>query len=36
MVFFSGHGIGFSDDPNAPILDILIGSEFEDPSTSTR
>ena len=34
-VFFSGHGIGFSDDPNAPILDILIGSEFEDPSTST-
>ncbi len=33
-VFYSGHGIGLSDDPNAPVVDILIGSEFDDPSTS--
>jgi hypothetical protein len=33
-VFFSGHGIGFSDDPNGPVVDILIGSEFDDPGTS--
>src|SRR4051812_35342330 len=25
-VYFSGHGIGFDDDPNAPVIDILIGS----------
>jgi hypothetical protein len=33
-VLFSGHGIGFSDDANAPVVDILIGSEFGEPSTS--
>jgi hypothetical protein len=33
-IFFSGHGIGFSDDTGAPAVDILIGSEFGEPSTS--
>jgi hypothetical protein len=33
-VFFSGHGIGFSEDPNLPMIDVLIGSEFSAPSKS--
>src|ERR1700733_4298138 len=33
-VFFSGHGIGFSDDPELPPVDILIGSDFTLPSKS--
>jgi Caspase domain len=33
-VFFSGHGISFSEDPTLPAIDVLIGSEFSDPSTS--
>lgn len=33
-VFFSGHGIGFAEDPFEPAIDLLIGSEFSHPSTS--
>lgn len=33
-VLFSGHGIGFADDPYEPAIDLLIGSEFAHPSTS--
>jgi Caspase domain len=33
-IFFSGHGIGFDEDPFEPAIDLLIGSEFSDPSTS--
>jgi Caspase domain len=33
-IFFSGHGIDFAEDPYEPAMDLLIGSEFSDPSTS--
>lgn len=33
-VFFSGHGIGLSEDPSDPAIDVLIGSDFTQPSTS--
>lgn len=33
-VFFSGHGIGFSKDPNDPAIDVLIGSDFVNPAAS--
>jgi hypothetical protein len=33
-VFFSGHGIGFSEDPNDPAIDILVGSEFTNSAAS--
>jgi hypothetical protein len=33
-VFFSGHGIGFAEDPYEPAIDLLVGSEFSHPSTS--
>jgi hypothetical protein len=33
-VFFAGHGIGFSEDPNEPAIDILIGSDFTNPAAS--
>jgi hypothetical protein len=33
-VFFSGHGIAFSVDPYEPPIDVLIGSDFTEPSTS--
>ena len=32
-VFFSGHGIGFSEDSSEPAIDVLIGSDFTQPST---
>lgn len=34
-VFFSGHGIGYEDDTNEPPIDLVLGSEFDDPSTRT-
>jgi caspase domain-containing protein len=33
-VFFTGHGIGYSKDPNDPAIDILIGSDFVNPAAS--
>lgn len=33
-VFFSGHGIGFSKDPNDPAIDVLVGSDFVSPAAS--
>ena len=33
-VFFSGHGIGFSKDPNDPAIDVLVGSDFVNPAAS--
>jgi caspase domain-containing protein len=33
-VFFSGHGISFSEDPSEPAIDVLIGSDFIEPSES--
>jgi hypothetical protein len=33
-VFFSGHGIGFAGDPYLPAIDVLLGSDFSDASTS--
>jgi hypothetical protein len=32
-VFFSGHGVGFVEDPNLPTVDVLIASDFHDAST---
>src|SRR6266850_1425889 len=33
-IFFSGHGLGFSKDPNEPAIDVLIGSDFVNPAAS--
>jgi Caspase domain len=32
--FFSGHGIGFAQDPYGPSINILIGSDFTEPTRS--
>lgn len=32
-IFYSGHGIGFSEEPDAPPIDVLIGSDFAEPTT---
>jgi hypothetical protein len=33
-VFFSGHGIAYSKDPNDPAIDVLVGSDFVNPAAS--